>query len=204
MALKYKLTYFDGKGLAEPIRYMLSYMGEEFEDDRFTKEEWPLIKPSTPFGKAPVLSVDGKQLCQSVALTRYLAKKTDLAGKDEWEDLQIDMIVDTIGDLRQAIAAYYYDPDEESRAAKKEPLLNETIPFYMSKFENIAKENNGYLANGRLSWADIYLVALGEYMSFIAGTDLLEPYPTLTSLKEIVWEIPQIKEWIEKRPKTDL
>lgn len=49
----------------------------------------------------------GKQLCQSVALTRYLAKKAELTGKDEWEDLQIDMIVDTIGDLRQGIMFFF-------------------------------------------------------------------------------------------------
>lgn len=55
-----------------------------------------------------------------------------------------------------------------------------------------------------MSWADIYLVALSEYMSYIAGTDLFEPYPTLSSLKDIVWGIPKIKEWIEKRPQTDL
>ena len=52
--------------------------------------------------------MDGKQLCQSVALTRYLAKKAGLVGKDEWEDLQIDMIVDSIGDLRQGTTIYYY------------------------------------------------------------------------------------------------
>lgn len=43
---KYKLSYFDGKGLAEPIRWLLSYAGEEFEDVRFTRDQWPSIKPS--------------------------------------------------------------------------------------------------------------------------------------------------------------
>lgn len=60
-----------------------------------------LSDTATPFGKAPILVVDGKQLPQSVACTRYLAKLAGLAGKDAWEDLQIDIIVDTISDLRQ-------------------------------------------------------------------------------------------------------
>jgi len=42
----YKLTYFPVKALAEPIRFLLSYAGIEFIDDRFDKADWPKIKPS--------------------------------------------------------------------------------------------------------------------------------------------------------------
>ena len=42
----YKLTYFPVTALAEPIRFMLSYLGQEFEDYRFQSEDWPSIKPS--------------------------------------------------------------------------------------------------------------------------------------------------------------
>lgn len=58
---------------------------------------------ATPFGKVPVLEVDGKKLHQSVALSRYYGKKAGLAGKDEWEDLMIDIAVDTLNDFRQGI-----------------------------------------------------------------------------------------------------
>lgn len=53
-----------------------------------------------PFGKVPVLEIDGKLMNQSVALTRYLSKKAGLAGSDEWETLLIDIAVDNINDLR--------------------------------------------------------------------------------------------------------
>lgn len=53
-----------------------------------------------PFGKVPVLEIDGKLMNQSVALTRYLSKKAGLAGNDEWETLLIDIAVDNINDLR--------------------------------------------------------------------------------------------------------
>jgi len=45
MAPVYKLTYFNVKALAEPIRFLLSYGGAEFEDHRVEKEEWPQLKP---------------------------------------------------------------------------------------------------------------------------------------------------------------
>lgn len=53
-----------------------------------------------PFGQAPVLEVDGKTAPQSIAIARYVAKQVKLAGKDDWEDLVIDSIVDTINDVR--------------------------------------------------------------------------------------------------------
>lgn len=59
-----------------------------------------LVFAATPFGQVPILEVDGKKVCQSVAITRYLAKQCGLAGKDDWEALEIDSTVDTINDVR--------------------------------------------------------------------------------------------------------
>lgn len=54
-----------------------------------------------PFGKVPILEIDGKILNQSIAICRYLSKKAGLAGGDEWESLLIDIAVNNINDLRQ-------------------------------------------------------------------------------------------------------
>lgn len=54
----------------------------------------------TPFGQLPFLEHNGKTVNQSVAIARYLAKIVNLAGNDEWENLEIDAIVDTVNDLR--------------------------------------------------------------------------------------------------------
>jgi hypothetical protein len=55
---------------------------------------------ATPFGKTPVLEVDGKQIHQSAAICRYLAKQFGLNGSNDWEALEIDAIVDTFTDFR--------------------------------------------------------------------------------------------------------
>lgn len=47
-----------------------------------------------------MLEVNGKKVCQSVAISRYLGKKAGIGGKDDWEDLIIDMTVDTVNDLK--------------------------------------------------------------------------------------------------------
>lgn len=52
-----------------------------------------------PFGFLPVLEFEGKKIGESIAIARYLAKEADLRGHDEWEDFEIDSVVDSIRDL---------------------------------------------------------------------------------------------------------
>jgi glutathione S-transferase len=60
-----------------------------------------------PYGKLPVLEIDGKLIAQSNAVARYLARKYNLAGKDEWESMLCDLLVDTLGDLKQCKCCAY-------------------------------------------------------------------------------------------------
>nr|CAD7197724.1 unnamed protein product [Timema douglasi] len=230
MAPKYKLIYFNVKALGEPIRFLLSYGKQEFEDYRLENEQWPTLKPKSnpylgsvkcflmgsqelclhhlqpamPFGKTPVLEIDDKRTHQSAAICRYLAKQFGLAGKDDWENLEIDTIVDTFTDFRTQIGSYHYDDNEASKEKKKGPLLNETVPFYLKKFDEIVKNNGGYFVGGKLTWADLYFVGLLDYLSEMVGHDLVEKYANLKALKEKVLGIPAIKAWVEKRPDTNL
>ncbi|XP_063773450.1 hematopoietic prostaglandin D synthase [Pseudophryne corroboree] len=95
----YKLTYFNFKGRGEIIRYLLKYTNTEFVDNRIEFNDWAAHKASYPYGKLPVLEIDGTVYCQSLAIGRYLAKKAGLAGKSELDDLRIDAIIDTIDDF---------------------------------------------------------------------------------------------------------
>lgn len=45
----FKLSYFNFKGLGEPIRYLFAYAGQNYEDNRVSQEDWPTIKPSKCF-----------------------------------------------------------------------------------------------------------------------------------------------------------
>lgn len=48
----YKVTYFNITALGEPIRFLLSYGGQDFEDNRITLgtekggDDWAKLKPS--------------------------------------------------------------------------------------------------------------------------------------------------------------
>lgn len=48
----------------------------------------------------PCLQVDGKRVNQSLACCRFIAKEVGLVGSDDWENLQIDTVADTVNDFR--------------------------------------------------------------------------------------------------------
>lgn len=137
-------------------------------------------------GQMPVLEVDGKRAHQSLAITRYLAKQVGLNGADAWEDLEIDVAVDTINDFRASkfdsivhfnyhvshqsdyvkqswyfwlkleIAVVSYEADETVQAKKRETLNAETIPFYLEKLDALAK--GGHFALGKVKRQQIEFI----------------------------------------------
>src|SRR4029077_6733078 len=70
MTTKPKLTYFDGAfSRGEECRLALHVAGVDFEDVRIKREDWPALKPDTPFGSLPVLEMPGcPPLAQSNAI----------------------------------------------------------------------------------------------------------------------------------------
>ncbi|XP_070498601.1 glutathione S-transferase-like [Chironomus tepperi] len=201
---EYKIQYFNVKALAEPLRFLLSYKNIPFDDVRIQKEDWPEIKKTMPMGQMPIMEVDGKRAHQSLAMARYLAKQVGLNGANDWEDLEIDMAVDTINDFRNKIGAVQYEADEEVQKKKRVTLDSEIIPFYLEKLEAMAAANDGHFALSKLTWADLYFVGILDYLNFMAKKDLTENHPNLTKVKETVLALEGIKNWVAKRPETEL
>lgn len=200
MAPKYKLTYFDFSGLGEPIRFIFHYANIPFEDNRVSNEEWPKLKPNTPLGQMPVLEFDGKTLHQSLPIARYVAKLAGLNGDNDLEAYEIDAAAETVNEVRIAISQYVHEQEPLRKTQIKQTLDKERLPFYLGKLDSWAKANNGYLANGKISWADLYLVSVFGYLSSLIQRDLFEGYPNLQKVKENVLANPGIKSWVERRP----
>lgn len=104
----YKLSYFDARGLAEPVRLLLHYVDDEFEDVRYSRESWPEIKENLGTTVFPVLEIEGQKLERGYHILRYLAHKHSLAGKDEWEEAQVDSIADFNRDVYLELSPYIY------------------------------------------------------------------------------------------------
>jgi len=202
---EYKLTYFNSRGLAEPIRWIFAVAGVVYDDVRVEKEQWPELKEKYEWGHVPVLEIGGKQLAQSASIARFLAKKYNLDGANELEAAKCDELVDALGDLRKEWGRYHFESDENKKAEYKKTLLDNYVPKYFGKFDSIIEGNGGkWLVGEKLTWADIQIVSGVEQFETLFEPTILDKYPNVKKLRDTVLALPQIKEWIEKRPKTVL
>lgn len=101
------------------------------------------------------------------------------------------------------IGAYHYEANEDVKQSKYEPLTKEIIPYYMERLDAQVKKNGGYLVGGKLTWADLTFVAILDYINFMAKFDITEKHENLQALVKKVLELPKIKAWVEKRPKSE-
>ncbi|XP_046392661.1 glutathione S-transferase-like [Ischnura elegans] len=202
MAPSYKLTYFDLRGRGEAIRFILHHAGVAFEDNRFPKEQWPAIKPTTPFGKVPVLEEDGKPITQSLSIERYLGRKFKLIGKDEWDALQCDIAAETLGDFHNQVVQAFFNPDAAKKDELKAAIIKDQVPIYLPKFDEQVKKNGGFLVGGQLTWADLHFVATLQVSCDMLGSDVVAAFDNLKAHREKVLNLPHIKAWVAKRPTT--
>ncbi|XP_070548537.1 S-crystallin SL11-like [Ptychodera flava] len=178
---KHRVIYFNARGRAEPSRLVLSAAGVEFEDVRFTNEEWQTEKATGKyeFGQLPCLETDGVIIGQSRAIARYLANEYGLAGKTNLDKAKADMITDACEDLLQGMAKIHYEKDE----AKKKELQTEygkKIATILAALEKILTANNGgdgFFVGDGVSVADLSFFAQMEY-NLSSAADLLDSYPS--------------------------
>jgi len=52
-----------------------------------------------PWGQVPVVEHNGKMYCQSLAIVRFLAKRFNLMGADEYEAYKCDEIYEALREL---------------------------------------------------------------------------------------------------------
>ncbi|CAD6209026.1 GSCOCT00003673001.2-RA-CDS [Cotesia congregata] len=105
--------------------------------------------------------------------------------------------------FQSLIFQYRTEEDPLKKEEKKVKLLKETIPFYLNKFEQTIVENGGFAVGSVTTWADFVLAVALENFEQIFGVAALDNYPGLRGLKQRVHEIPEIVEWLAKRPLTD-
>jgi glutathione S-transferase len=208
MAAKPKLTYFNVRGRGEIIRLVFAAAGAEYTDNRIERETWPTLKAGTPFGQLPILEIDGKTLCQSNAIARYVARKHKLAGHTELESAQVDMTIDCFEDSTKPILQFFFEKDEAKKGELKKKYLEEQLPQFLTQLENLLKQNHGgdkFFVGTELTWADLAFITFVGWTALAAGgADTLTKHPKLKALKDRVEALPKIKAWLESRPKTDM
>lgn len=203
-----KLSYFDGRGLAEPIRWILVTGGVEFEDVRVPLDSLPAVLPQEikdkcRWGQVPLAEFDGKTLNQSLAITRYFARKYNFVPKDDFEAALCDEYVDTIREFMTSWFAVRTESDPVKKEEKKAEQIKIGKQKHLDVFEKIIQANGGkHLVGNSLTWADLYLANAINNVELGLEVKLLADLPGIKNLQDNVVSTPAIKAWIAKRPNT--
>ncbi|CAJ0960459.1 unnamed protein product, partial [Mesorhabditis belari] len=204
----YKYTYFDLGGRGEVTRQLFALAGIPFEDIRIkweNKEEWEALKADTPFGQLPTLEIDGgEKMAQSRAINRYLGRKFGFAGTNDFEAFQIDEFEDAMTDYFGEQAGFFAalvgeGPGDKDQLYKShfEPARDKFFPIVIERY---LKRSNSEFLTSKISYADLRLAI------HVSGFEKLVPhcfdkYPQIIAHKERIEAIPEIKKWLETRPK---
>jgi glutathione S-transferase len=123
MSTKPKLGYWKIRGLAQPVRYLFHYAGQEFEDIKYEQGDAPDFSADAwrkdkfnlglPFPNLPYLIDGDVKITQSNAILRYLGGKFDLLGESNKVRAESEMMLEYAMDFRNGLVRVIYNKEYE-------------------------------------------------------------------------------------------
>lgn len=152
----YKFTYFDfDGGRGEPVRIAMHAGGIGFDDNRLSFPEFGEMRKDTRFNSLPVLEIDGVEVTQSNALSRYVGKMAGLYPEDDIQALYCDEVMDALEDMTHYIVPTFGLQGDELREAR-EKLADGWLSVYLRGVDDLLARGGGeYFADNRLTVADL-------------------------------------------------
>jgi len=209
---KIRVVYFDGRGRAEGLRWLLTFAKVPFEDVRLSFEEWGKNKDQSPTQQLPLFECTNKEgktqkMVQSFAIARAIACWNNLAGKTPCEHGACDETVECLRGFAEPAGQAKFEKDETRKAEMMNKLKTETGPRIFGYLEKRITDNGKkFLVGDAYTYADILTACLIDGFKLAKTKEEFEAvtakYPNLFAMAAAVAETPEIKAWIAKRKET--
>jgi glutathione S-transferase len=200
---KPKLIYFDAPvSRGEECRLALHIAGVDFEDARLKREDWPALKPKTPFGALPVLEMPGRApLAQTNAILVLIGRQHGLHPKDDFEAARHEAVMCHVEDLRAAVTPSMRLTDEAEKKKAREALTATYLPTWAEQVERQIGDGP-FFSGAALRVVDIKLhLAVrwfaGGKLDHIPAT-IFSAYPKLNRVHDAVRDDARVKAWYAK------
>ena len=153
------IIYFDIRARAEPIRLILEELGIEYEDQQVRPEEWPELKPKTPFGWLPAYREGNLEIWQSHAIYRHLARVHDLYGSNEEQRVRCDVVEEALADVNTLIGRAPWRPGFEK--TREEFIRSELSPAVarLERFLRTNEAGTSFWVGSSLTFVDLIAFA---------------------------------------------
>jgi glutathione S-transferase len=197
-----KVTYFDIRARAEPIRLVLEEMAIPYEDHRVAPHEWPVVKFNTPFGWLPVYRDSDLEIWQSHAIYRHLARVHDLYGANEKDRVRCDVVEETFADLNTLIGKAPWRPDfEEVRTEFIERELSPALDR-LERYLGTNEEGPSFWVGNDITFVDLIALAHLDCTGSIFP-EVMPSHPHLQAFCDGIAQRPRIAAYLRsnRRPK---
>ncbi|CAH3155185.1 unnamed protein product [Porites lobata] len=132
-----------------------------------------------------------------------------LCPADSFDEATADMISDGVTDVFKQFSQILYEKDETKKEEIRKEFYGTTLPPRLEKFEALLKnrdEGKGFFLGEKLSHADISFFDLFNSFYSKGKEDVpgeLEKFPLLVEHYKRVLNVPEINEWVKKRPASE-
>jgi len=165
------LGYWNCRGRTDPIRLILHYVGQKYEDKLYMlgeagMGEWFMDKPkldqTISFPSLPYY-VDGDlKLAQTKAILAHLGRKHGLDGKTEEEKIRMDVAREAFNDMFEGIISIGYPGGFGLEFGNKQEVHDKMFAAYEARipdvFKTVTKFLNGkWVAGDRLTYVDFFV-----------------------------------------------
>lgn len=201
-----ELTYFNFPGRGEATRLALSIGGIDFKDTRIEFADWPKVKPTTPWGNVPFLTLtDGSRIAQQRNMLRFVGKEVGLCPEDSLEMAKVDELLDVIDDTTVAINAAGRGMETEAKLAARAAAVGDEgkVGATLAKVDAFigASGSDGHCVGSSLTIADLLLFTqLGGLTSgFFDGvpTTCLDGFPNIQASRKATALHPAVMAWYD-------
>lgn len=193
--------YWGIRGLASPIRYLLEYANVDYVDKQYTagpaptfdRKQWldekftlGLDFPNLPY------YIDGDvKLSQSLVIMRHLARKHNLVGKNEADQLRVELLEAQVRDYHMKMAMCCYNPNFEQMW----PEHLKEMPERLAALSAFLGERQ-FVAGDYVTYADFLLFEYLEFNRECLHKEVdIGKYPNLEAFHKRVRQLPAIDKY---------
>lgn len=186
-----QLTYFNGRGHGQRVRYALASSGLTWNEVLLQeKGDMDRVRSQCTFGQVPLLEIDGLKLTQSWSIVRYLANRQ--GGLSAAESALADTCGEQVRDFYESAGFLMFGwGDLQSGKARIYTACNRSLPL----FENflISHKKSFLVRDVEPCWADFQLLLALDYSVDVLGEAILQPYARLSLLRKTLRDLPSMR-----------